>query len=207
MEMNYDEFAARHRDLALFGSGSAREERGSHALQLTRWVKSGKLLRLKRGVYTLPIDRRRARFSLPWLANTLYSPSYLSLEFVLSYHDLIPERVQAFTSVTRLKTATFQNPLGRFIYRHVKPALFFGFEEITDEHGTRVLMATPEKALLDLLYLRTAWEPTMDFFADDLRLQQLDQLRASRLTQCVVPYRSKKMAAAVQVLLRLMEHA
>lgn len=206
MEMNYDTFVAQHRDLAFFGPSGVQGDRGSHALQLTRWVKSGKLLRLKRGVYTLPIDRRRARFSLPWLANTLYSPSYLSLDFVLSYHDLIPERVHAFTSVTRLKTASFQNALGRFVYRHVKPALFFGFEEVADEYGTRVLMAAPEKALLDLLYLRTAWEPTMNFFADDLRLQQLDQLRASRLAQFVVPYRSKKLSAAVQVLLRRMEH-
>lgn len=205
--MKYDTFVAQHRDLAFFGPGSAQENRGSHALQLTRWVHSGKLIHLKRGVYTLPADRRRARFSLRWLANAMYSPSYLSLDFVLSHHDLIPERVHAFTSVTRLKTATFQNPLGRFVYRHVKQTLFFGFEEVADEHGTRVLMAAPEKALLDLLYLRAAWEPTTDFFVKDLRLQQLDQLRTSRLKQFVVPYQSKKMSAAVQVLLRLMEHA
>lgn len=201
--MNYDALVRQVQDLAFFGVGALPGPPGGNALQLNRWVKKEQLIRLKRGFYTLPADRRRAHFSLRWLANALYAPSYLSLDFVLSYFDLIPERVSVITSVTRLKTATFDNALGRFSYRSVKPELFFGFEEILDEQGTRVLMATPEKALLDALYLRKHWEPTDEFFEHDLRLQQLDQLRVSHLKKYVESYQSKKMTAAVQQLLRL----
>ena len=208
MEMNYDAFVERTRHLALFGHTvftAIGATTGSPSLQLNRWVKKGKVIRLKRGLYTLPGDRRQAPLSPRWVANALYSPSYLSLEFILSAHDLIPERVEAITSVTRLKTARFINPLGRFVYHHVKEVLFFGFHEVADEYGVRVLAAAPEKALLDTLYLRNNWDADAACFETVLRLQQLDQLSRKRLKEYVVPYQSRKLSAAVQVLLRMME--
>ena len=103
------------------------------------------------------------------------------MEFVLSRYDLIPERVAVLTSVTRLKTQKFDNKLGHFTYQHVKAGLFFGFESSKDEFQREVVMATPEKALLDWLYLKKDWEPTVDDFEKNLSLQQLDQLKKGRL--------------------------
>lgn len=187
------------RKLPVFG-----DELGAGHLQLSRWARSGKILRLKRGVYTLPDANRRAPFSTPWLANTLYSPSYLSLETMLSWYDMIPERVAQMTSITTLKTAKFQNALGVFAYRHIQPRLFTGFEETKDENGTAVLMATPEKALLDYIYLYPHWQSTPDFLENNIRLQQLDQLRKKWLRHWAELFGSKKIQQATELILKLM---
>lgn len=172
-------------------------------LQLSRWARAGKIIRLKRGLYTLPEAHRRAPFSTPWLANTLYSPSYLSLETMLSWYDMIPERVAQTTSITILKTAQFKNTLGTFVYRHVKPQLFVGFEEIKDEHGAATLRATPEKALLDYIYLFPHWQSTEDFVEKNIRLQQLDQLSHKWLRHWAGLFNSPKMDKAVQLLIQM----
>src|SRR3989338_4446596 len=92
----------------------------SHKLQLSRWSKTGKIIPLKRGLYAMPEEQRKIPFSHRWLANTLYSPSYLSLEYMLSWYDMIPERVAAMTSLSTLKNASFTNALGHFSYRSLK---------------------------------------------------------------------------------------
>lgn len=201
--MNYEVFVKKTAKFQVFGNEIASlfpEENQTIPLQLHRWAQAEKVLRLKRGLYTLPEERRSAPFSLLWLANTLYSPSYISMEFVLSWYDLIPERVSVMTSITRLKTKGFENRLGRFTYQHVKEGLFFGFEPIQDEFQKQVLMATPEKALLDWLYLKKDWEPSVSHFEKNLRLQQLNQLKKKRLQSCLKFYSSKKMTHAGQVL-------
>ncbi|MBI4126629.1 MAG: hypothetical protein HY465_03965 [Deltaproteobacteria bacterium] len=106
--------------------------------------------------------------------------------------------------MTRLKTKTFQNPLARFTYQHVQQNLFFGFETRADENGAQILMATPEKALLDWLYLKKDWEPHADDFEKNLRLQQLDQLQRKRFTLSLKHYTSQKMKRAGEILLEMM---
>jgi len=202
--MNYDLFVAAVEAYPLFGTDVLSTLKGSSAgwqLQLTRWAKQGKVLRLKRGLYTLPASRRKGPLSLRWLANTLYSPSYLSLEYVLSWHDLIPERVSAITSVTPRKTQTFENPLGHFVYQTLKQELFFGFEEREDEHQTRILMATPEKALLDYIYLYPRWKSTSEFAEQNIRLQNMDSLNKKLLKKYAKKFCSPKITRAVEVLL------
>lgn len=187
------------RRLPVFGDEVCR-----NPLQLSRWSRSGKVIRLKRGLYTLPPDQQRTPFSTLWLANTLYSPSYLSLETMLSWYDMIPERVAQTTSVTTLKTAQYKNAFGVFVYRHIKPQLFTGFEESKDKYGAIVLMATPEKSLLDYIYFYPHWQSTEDFFENNIRLQQLDQLRKKWLRHWSGCFQSKKIFQATQLILKLM---
>ncbi len=201
--MRYDEFVKRTKGYPIFGEevfNTLDWSKGARKLQLGRWAKEGKVLRLKRGIYTLPDDRRALPVSIPWLANTLYSPSYISLEYVLARYDLIPEKVQAITSVTGLKTQTFINPLGRFVYRHMKRDLFFGFAEVNDEFQKKVLMATKEKALLDTIYLLDRCNPSEEFFEQNMRLQQVDQLAKKRLKEYARRFNSKRIFQAVDVL-------
>jgi predicted transcriptional regulator of viral defense system len=207
--MRFDDFHKHVQGLAVFGDevcSAMGEARASTRLQLSRWTKAGKLIRLKRGLYTLPPDSASTPCSRRWLANTLYSPSYLSLAYVLSWFDLIPERVPTYTSISTLKTTTLHNALGRFTYQRMKPEVFFGFSEHVDEYGKRVLMATPEKALLDFIYLSRDWEPTADFLEHHMRLQQLAQLRKSYLQMYTRRFQSHKMTQAVQMLLKYMRH-
>jgi hypothetical protein len=118
--------------------------------QLTRWVKKGYLLKLKNGIYAFNKDYGQIRGEA--VATVLYQPSYLSMESALSHYGFIPEMVYTYVSVTSKTNRTFDNKLGHFIYRHVKSTLFWGYEEVKTDTG-RYLIAEPEKAVLDYLYL------------------------------------------------------
>ena len=97
---------------------------------------------------------------------------------------MIPEEVLGLTSVTTLKTAKFDNAFGTFSYQNVKETLFFGYEPKTMLDGRAILFATPEKALLDLLYLNPFYKTEEDM--EQLRLDEdfmQTQLNRDRLMQ------------------------
>ena len=118
--------------------------------QISLWVKKGNLLRLKNGIYAFAKDKEKIKGEE--IASFLYEPSYLSLESALAWHGFIPEMVYAYVSLTARINRKFTNDFGTFLYRHIKPELFWGYTEIKTEHG-HFLLAEPEKALLDYLYL------------------------------------------------------
>lgn len=121
------------------------------SLTLSRWQQKGYLQKITRGYYRFTNEQRDERF-LFYAANKIYSPSYISLQMALSYRGLIPEQTFGITSVTSRKTQTLNTPIGAFLYRTIKPSLFFGYALLTwREHSIRI--AEVEKALLDLLYL------------------------------------------------------
>ena len=143
---------------------------GYHVLdyQFSLWVKKGYLIRLKNGLYAFRREMEKVRGED--VAFLLCQPSYLSLESALAWYGFIPEIVYAYTSVTARITRTFENAWGRFIYRHVKSDLFWGYVEMKTEHG-QYLLAEPEKALLDYFYLNLARINTEDDF-DSIRLNE-----------------------------------
>jgi hypothetical protein len=136
--------------------------------QLSLWVKKGYLVRLKNGIYAFSREKEKLRGE--GIAFLLYQPSYLSLETALSWYGFIPEIVYAYTSVTARITRTFENAWGRFIYRHVKSELFWGYVEMKTDHGP-YLLAEPEKALLDYFYLNLARINNEDDF-ENIRLNE-----------------------------------
>ena len=119
-----------------------------------RWEKQGKLIRLRQGYYTFPSCKGNGDAPY-YFANKIYAPSYVSLQSALSFYGMIPEGVVQITSVTSRKTASFHNPFGEYIYQSVKPQLMFGYsiEKSNFTNTWSMLLASPEKALLDLLYL------------------------------------------------------
>lgn len=126
---------------------------------LSRYEKKEKLFRLKKGFYTTKgfIDQSQKSniFSsyVEFLANILYQPSYLSLDYILYRHNLITEIPVNFTSITVKKTAKFSNNFGNFFYHKIKESLFLGFQIIKEGDFT-IFRATKAKALFDYLYLR-----------------------------------------------------
>lgn len=116
---------------------------------LYRYTKRGLLTRCKRGLYAFS----HAALPDPYLANRLYEPSYVSLEFALSYHRVIPETVYAVTSVTTKSTRSFVVSGKRFIFQRIKKQAFTGYA-VRRQQGLSFLIAEPEKAYVDLLYLR-----------------------------------------------------
>ncbi|MFH0800524.1 MAG: hypothetical protein V2A66_10155 [Pseudomonadota bacterium] len=175
--------------------------------QINQWVKTGEVVKLRRGLYTLNEDDRKVGLSLNLAANAIYSPSYVSLESALSHYGMIPEAVFAVTSVTAKKTQSFSNPLGQFIYRSVKKAAFFGFTAVRDEFGFDCLVALPEKALLDYLYFNApsrgpAW---VSFFDESMRLQNADQLDLKKIEEMAAKMGSRKLTGAIAALKKWMK--
>ncbi len=160
-------------------------DRQSLLMQLTRWTRAGYLIPLRRGLHTVAEPFRKQPLSIPELANAIYSPSYLSLEWALSQYGLIPEAVPVFTSVTSRVTRSFKNPLGRFEYRHIQMELFTGFTR-RKLLGADIYMAQPEKALLDFLYFsKGEWSPDRH---GEMRWQNLDLIRNRKLGEAMAPY-------------------
>jgi len=169
--------------------------------QLSRWVASGKVVPLRRGLYALAAPYRTAAPHPFLISNRLVSPSYVSLQSALSFHGWIPEAVPATTAVTTGRPGTRLGRLGAFLYRHVPPELLFGCATEEVSPGQRALVASPEKALLDLVHL-TAGGDRPEALAG-LRLQGLDRLDRDRLLACAARWPGPKARRAADAILRL----
>jgi predicted transcriptional regulator of viral defense system len=152
---------------------------------LYRWVKAGHLIALKRGVYMhrrfYDQHRQDTAFS-PVVSAILLPQSYLSLEYVLQQHDILTEITYPVTAITIKNTRTIVNSLGTFVYRHIQPVLYQGFQ-IMEAYGVPYAQASLAKALFDFLYLRPLpldLEPQRYNLADELRLNLNEFTRDER---------------------------
>ena len=154
------------------------ESHSSAVNQLHRWSRAGKLVPLRRGMYTFVDRYRRVPVSPAALANALYTPSYISGLWALGFLGLIPEGVSAYTSVTTRTPRRFDNPFGAFRYTAIKRSFFFGYRTVSIA-GAEVVIATAEKALLDLFHLSSGeWDgPRMI----EMRFQQTEVVDRRRL--------------------------
>jgi predicted transcriptional regulator of viral defense system len=184
----------------LAGSG---ESLPALRLQLSRWVKAGKLIQLAKGLYTLAEPYRKQTPHPFVLANAMKKASYVSLQSALGYFAMIPEHVPTVTSVTTQRPARVETPLGRFLFRHIQKSWFRGYRRVDLGSGQKAFVATPEKALLDLVYL-TPGADDYDFLVE-LRLQNLEGLDRRALVQLAQVSRSPKLRRAVRLLGRLMD--
>lgn len=115
--------------------------------------KNGDIIRLKRDVYVVSEEISGKEISIPLCANHLCGPSYVSLRWALRWYGLIPEKVFRMTSVTIKHARSFETPFGVFDY-HKVPRHYFGFGiKMQQENDVSFLIATPEKALCDLILL------------------------------------------------------
>lgn len=143
---------------------------GSPTSKLSRMVKSGEYIRVIKGLYeTNP--------STPGylLAGSIYGPSYLSFEFALSYYGLIPEAVYTFTSATydKKKKKKFETPFGTFTYRDVPKEVYPLGVELVREGEYSYWIASPEKALCDMLYTKSPianQKELQELLFDDMRI-------------------------------------
>ena len=146
--------------------------------QLSRWSRAGKVVSLRRGMYALADRYRRVPVPPAALANALCFPSYLSGHWALSFHGLIPEAVAVYTSVTTRGPVSFDNEYGMFRYSAIKRSLFFGYRSVTIA-GSEALVATAEKALLDLFHLHHGeWDRSRMI---EMRFQQTEVVDRDRL--------------------------
>ncbi len=147
--------------------------------QLSRWVRAGRVIRLRRGLYTLAPPYRKVAPHPFLAANALRRGSYVSLQSALAYHGLIPESVPAVTSVTTGRPEILETDLGTFLFRHVRKSWFGGYRKVEVFPGQGAFLAGPEKSLLDLIYL-TPGADDPDYLRE-LRLQGWDGLNLETL--------------------------
>lgn len=199
--MNYWQFREQWHEAGCFNIQQVYAwQSGFNRLNLTQWEKKGYIVRLRREYYAFADLLSEPSFA-QYLSNRIYKPSYISLHTALAHYGMIPEAVVQITGVTSLKTARFNNAFGTYSYLSVKPALMFGYEP--KEAGLRtILFATPEKALLDLLYLHPFYKTAQDM--SDLRLDEdfmQDELNLDRLNAYADKVGSKALSKRLQTLL------
>lgn len=115
---------------------------------LTRYTDRGVFTKLRRGYYALSENLPHTYY----IANCIYQPSYISLESALSHYQVIPESIHAVTSVTSRATQSFETLNKEFTYTKIKKKAFAGYHK-RQINDSRVLIAEPEKAVADYLYL------------------------------------------------------
>lgn len=171
-------------------------------VQLSRWVKTGKLIQIRKGLYSLAAPFRKVQPEPFLLSNAMKPGSYVSLQSALAHYGMIPEYVPVVTAVTTGRPESVHTPEGQFIFRHVKKSWFFGYQQVELAPQQQAFVAVPEKALLDLVYLTPGSERRT--YLDALRLQNLDTLDPG-LLQTWERQQGPKLKKATQLILEMIE--
>ena len=180
--------------------------------RIRRWLAQGDLVRVRKGLYVVGEVHRRNPLARETLANLVYGPSYVSLDYALAYHGLIPEGVREVTSVTTGKARRFATPFGLFSYRPLPPERYAPGARLAGEGTGRFLIASPEKALVDKVWCdkrlqapgRRALE---DYLLEDLRVddERLAGLDDARLEAIAAAFASRKIDHLVQAIRSIRE--
>ena len=157
-----------------------------------RAMKDGDLVQIKRGLYTLSPPLRKQPLNRVSLANRLYYPSYVSMEYALSSHGWIPECVATVTCATSKNPADFETPFGRFSYKRIPQAMFFCGVETVSIDGKSALQARPLKALADYAYAHKPEWTNREPLIESLRIEEdeLETLTASDFESIQGNYRT-----------------
>jgi hypothetical protein len=174
-------------------------------------LRKGVVIRVKKGIYVLGDDYRSRPFSRELLANLIYGPSYVSLESALQYHGLIPEHVEAVTSVTTGRSRSFDTPVGRFTYRRIPLEAFsIGMNRVEESPERAFLIACAEKALADKIVAEHNIDAAtagriLEFLVENLRLDEdaLAGLNPLLVRRIASRYRSAKLKTLAEALSRV----
>lgn len=169
--------------------------------QLSDWVQTGKLWQLRRGLYMLAPPYQKVRPHPFVAANHLVSGSYVSLQAALAYYGHIPEYTPVITSVTTRRPGEWETPLGQFTYRHIRDDLFFSYEYVQVDDRQSAFIATPVKALLDLVYLQPGGDS--EAFIESLRLQNLGRFNVDQVKWVAEQMGKPKLYRAARRIARL----
>lgn len=169
--------------------------------KITSLLSKGEIIRVKKGLYLFGEGQRRSPYCRELLANLIYGPSCISLEYALHYHGLTPERVETITSVTCGRSRSFETPVGCFSYRMIPMAAFsIGIDRIELVDGRSFLIAIPEKALADRVMMErgsgiTSQKDLLSYLNDNLRIdpEMLLSLDLAKLSAIAAAYRSRRL--------------
>jgi len=175
------------------GTPAARYGMVNKALQ------KAELIKIRRGLYLLADQYHHKKFSKFFLASRIAPHSYISLESALSYHGWIPERVSTVTSVLALgRTKKFTTLFGDFTFYYLpinEYEFLTGVARVEEIKGEPFLLASPLRALADLIYVKKIdWEG-LDFLTNSLRIdiEQLMEIQPNHFLEIKKIYRSTRV--------------
>lgn len=166
--------------------------------QLSRWTRTGRLHQLRRGLYALAPPYQVVKPHPFLLANLMVPGSYVSLQSALAHYGLIPEYVPTVLSVSTARPNQWQTAFGTFVYRHVQVDYLRGYRTVELPSQQSALIARPEKAILDLVYL-TAGADREDYLRA-LRLQNLEQIDPAALRSLTEVFDRPKISRAADLI-------
>ena len=167
--------------------------------KISNLVRNKELIRLKKGFYTFSKLYQTKPINLISVANTLYSPSYVSFDYALSYYGMIPERVTEVTSATSKNEKLFDTPIGRFSYKKVSlQAYSLGIDWSYDDIEGGRFIATAEKALCDKIKydrgIGTLTQNSMiEYLKYDLRIDITTPLNYELIEIIATAYKSRNL--------------
>ena len=159
-------------------------------VKINDMLKKNEIIRIKKGLYVLGTPHSIAPFYRETLSNLIYGPSYISLEYALSFYGMIPERTTTVTAITNKRNKIFETPVGCFSYRYLHPGLYAEEVDILQlDERHNILIASKEKAVCDMLYFAETMgtvQHLCDYLFNHLRIEegavkQLNKKKVNRL--------------------------
>ena len=202
--MTYIQFYNEWHRLACFSVSQVRAIYPDfHRGNFVQWQRAGYIVPLRQGWYAFADYIQQPDYAR-FIAGKICAPSYISMHTALSFYGIIPEAVVEITSVTTQKTCRYESAFGQFSYQTIRPRLFWGFEPKTMRDGKQYMMATPEKAIIDLLYLYPQYSTP-----DDMRELRFDEdwlreeLNKERLMEYAERIGSNALTRRVKLLMKV----
>ncbi len=158
--------------------------------KIKQLIDKKEIIKIKKGLYVFGETSSLEPYSVETLANLIYGPSYISMEYALSFYGMIPERVTTITSITNKRNKYFKTHIGDFSYQYINSKLYpngITIKKIDEKH--QILLASKEKALIDMLYFNKKNMNTKEieeYILDNLRideseLMKLDSVKLKKL--------------------------
>lgn len=168
--------------------------------KIYRLKKEGILIPLKKGLYFHNSPLNKTIISKEIISNVLLGPSYISLDYALSYHGLIPESVHEVTGVTTKRSKSYSTRYGLFSYKHTKKELFPIGLILEEAEAGNFIIASKEKALCDKIYFTnnvtiSSQKKMFEFIGEDLRIdiEELESFDVEIVSEYYNITRSKKI--------------
>ena len=169
--------------------------------RLYEWQQKGYIYKIRNNWYCFKELINIPNYGL-FVANQIYKPSYISLEYALSYYELIPESVFTYTSVSTKKRYDINSASGNFSYKKIKSSLYFAYTFISFEKWN-IRIAVPEKAILDFFYLNHQYNTEKEII--DLRLEEIfiHQLDIKLLMLMLEKFNNKALEKRIKLMLKI----
>lgn len=172
--------------------------------RLFEWKKKGYIVKIRNGWYGLP-EFFEEPYSSWIIANSVHSPSYISLESALDYYGLIPEGVFMTTSVTTNRPLRIAMSGHDYTFSHIKTDLFKGYQLVAaDRYKRKIRVANFEKAIVDFFYFHAEYNAIREI--SGLRFNEpilRENLNIERLFKYLEDFRNKELETRVRQMLKI----